>query len=1044
MIAALAVVAWLSVGASAWAVGPGVRAPASAVAPATYDSREAGPLTFRRSAPPATVAARESYEQRLGGAAAVTADTVTGALDAVARPGAALTSPSGGDRGAVARAWARSHLDVLGLSASDVDALGAPEVTRTAGGMAALRYVQTYKGIPAFDNALTVTLDRANRVVAAGGAPVASLAVASTTPKLSAEQAAAAIGATTAHHARLTIFTGASGPVLAWRMQVPVSGVEDYDAVVDATSGALLYRQNLVKFLDATVFNEYPGSAAGTSTVNLTPWLDVSQTTKLDGPYAHAYSDINDDDGVNDGEDVPPDNYGFHAKAGFGCSGVFLCSWTGAPNSWQDNREQNAVQAFALVNRFREHLAANPIGFNGDVAFEGDDRVLVETDDGASTKPNGSPDDTHLNNANMNTKPQGQSPRMQMYLFHGGGFRDINGGDDAATVWHEYTHGLSNRLITDADGVGALGTAQAGAMGEAWSDWYAEDHLVALGYEVDTADQGEIDLGKYSDATPHATRTEGMDCKPVSGQYPSPDPMCPGGAQTGPGGYTYADFGKIFAGGPEVHADGEIWGQTLWDLREALGSPTAEQVITQAMRISPPEPSMLDMRNAILAVTSNDFPGNLDAVWQVFADRGMGYYAATTGSSDVSPVPDVNPPPAPGSGEGTISGLITDARTGAPVAGATVGVAGHDTKLTGTYPAVGRLVATTGSDGRYTVAAPDAIYPRVVITGPEPYGGAVRTEVEVADGQATTLDVTLDFDWAFHKGLTTTDNKGAAFGCGAAQVVDHAASTVWSADNDHDPVQGAQVTVDLGQRVAVSAFGLDPGAGCGDDADAMTKSYRLDTSADGTIWATAKTGTFAQSDAGRITRITPDLIPARGARYVRLTLLEPRSSTSDYIDFAELQVYGAPAPDDPTTTTTTTTVPPTTQTTPTPTQTQTTTSTITTPRLAPPTLKALSKRGTKGAYKLTVVCPATCSVSTTMTITSALRRTLKLKKALVVTQKRTLLPGRKVLSLKVPGTVVKALKKRRRKALPATLKVVVSQSDGQTARATKKVSISLR
>ena len=47
-----------------------------------------------------------------------------------------------------------------------------------------------------------------------------------------------------------------------------------------------------------------------------------------------------------------------------------------------------------------------------------------------------------------------------------------------------------------------------------------------------------------------------------------PMPRAPG---AGPGGYTYGDFGKI-AGGPEVHADGEIWLETLWDLR---GTPSA-------------------------------------------------------------------------------------------------------------------------------------------------------------------------------------------------------------------------------------------------------------------------------------------------------------------------------------------------------------------------------------------------------------------------------------------------------------------------------------
>jgi hypothetical protein len=110
--------------------------------------------------------------------------------------------------------------------------------------------------------------------------------------------------------------------------------------------------------------------------------------------------------------------------------------------------------------------------------------VNVESDDGADG-PGGLPDDDHVDNANMSTPPDGQSPRMQMYLFKNGTlsdgtpspFRDVNGGDDASIVYHEYTHGLSSRLITDSDGVEAVNSAQSGAMGEAWSDWYAKDFL---------------------------------------------------------------------------------------------------------------------------------------------------------------------------------------------------------------------------------------------------------------------------------------------------------------------------------------------------------------------------------------------------------------------------------------------------------------------------------------------------------------------------------------------------------------------------------------
>ena len=53
------------------------------------------------------------------------------------------------------------------------------------------------------------------------------------------------------------------------------------------------------------------------------------------------------------------------------------------------------------------------------------------------------------------------------------------------------------------------------------------------------------------------------------------------------------------------------------------------------MRLSPPEPSFLDMRNAILLAHEGD---DTD-VWQVFQDRGMGYFASTDGSGDIAPTP---------------------------------------------------------------------------------------------------------------------------------------------------------------------------------------------------------------------------------------------------------------------------------------------------------------------------------------------------------------------------------------------------------------------
>jgi hypothetical protein len=401
----------------------------------------------------------------------------------------------------------------------------------------------------------------------------------------------------------------------------------------------VLRRENLVKGLTAGVWGRYPGAPAGGTAQPfvLDPYL--TSATDLSGPNALVYADVNDNDREDAGEAVTPGSYAFTP---FAC-GPVPCSWNPATaNSWNTNRAQDATQIFATVNAYHDHLAAAPIGF----ALPAGQRIVINSDDGANTAA-GLPDAAHVNNADMTVPPTG-NPLMQMYLFSSSAdptARDVNGGDDAAVVLHEYTHALSSRLVTTATGAAALSSPQAAAMGEGWSDWYAMDYLVAKGAQVDTAAPGELDMGAYTDATPHTIRSEGLDC-PVG----SPSAACP------TGGYTYADFGKLVlingAPAPEPHADGEIWAQTLWDLRRALGSTVTEALVTDAMRLSPSEPSFIDERNAILqADTARYQDAHKAAIWQVFAARGMGVNAsATSPTADFTvPPPDAPAPPPPAS-----------------------------------------------------------------------------------------------------------------------------------------------------------------------------------------------------------------------------------------------------------------------------------------------------------------------------------------------------------------------------------------------------------
>src|SRR5262245_37985250 len=72
--------------------------------------------------------------------------------------------------------------------------------------------------------------------------------------------------------------------------------------------------------------------------------------------------------------------------------------------------------------------------------------------------------------ANMSTGPDGQPPLMNMGLVVGSGRHTAF---DFDVVAHEYTHGLTNRLVGGRINAHALEEPQSGGMGEGWSDFFA-------------------------------------------------------------------------------------------------------------------------------------------------------------------------------------------------------------------------------------------------------------------------------------------------------------------------------------------------------------------------------------------------------------------------------------------------------------------------------------------------------------------------------------------------------------------------------------------
>ncbi|UGS37873.1 M36 family metallopeptidase [Capillimicrobium parvum] len=1073
-----------------------------AAAPAPGPSSSGGRATPRaQSGAPApsraTLDARRDLADGLGEQAVVQADPVTGTLRSLQRLDGTLTGPGGGDR--VQRAWdyVRDHAAAIGLDGGDLGTFVAEPARTSPSGFVVARWSQQVGGIPTFDSGLQVAVTKDGRVLSVGGAPIHGLDVTSTDPRLDPLGALAAVmddigvhrtasivsgpvGAEQAtrfdrgDRARLVLFSDVGGARLAWRVLYRAGPTAVYDEIVDAGTGAVLRRANLVRFAanEASVFRSWPGGPLpGPVSVDLTQYLDPAVSEdwfgpgiddSLAGPNAVAWADLEDDNAPGPGEITrragsfvfPFDEFTPAENPNGHCDATHQCTWDqDVPGSWQVNQDNDITNVFWLVNRFHDHLKDDPqIAFGPSSGnFEGDDPVAVNGLDGALTGP----DDFHLNNANMLTPPDGDSPLMQMYLAGdqtGYSQRNVSFDYDPATVWHEYTHGLSTRLVEN----GGVSSPQAGAMGEAWSDWYALDWMEELGMITDTGTPGEVDLGVYADPIKNETRTQPLDC-PVGVN----NAACPGRPPRTPaGGYTYASFGKISSRGAEVHADGEIWSETLWDLRVAIGQGAAQKVITDGMRLSITEPSFLDMRNAILAADQADFGGtHADDIWTVFAHRGMGFFAGAVDGGDVTPVANFDQPPPPGTPTGTVTGRVLDQDTGQPVAGAVVGFGGHDSA---------GYQTTTGADGRFTLTPVEGTYPSLFIRGPgydTPAG--LPATVQVDGGDTTDLgDRRLRRNYASRSGgaAIVATNDPWTGGCGPQDAIDGSQATGWSSPNPDgtqgplpDPTppgipQGTPYqTIALPQTIDIATFSVDPAETCGDDPTAAVGRLVIETSTDGTTFTTAVDHTFTDADRHRMNDVTP-AAGGTGVRAIRVSLRSPQDpsgdSGQDWIDLTELKVYGSPSTSGGGggggggggTTPTPTPIPPT----PEPPVPPTPTPPSTNPQpIVVSAIGTVSVRR-RGRVSVRIHCQDACSVRGRLLAGRSLRKLLHRTRSTLVD--KTLIrntAGAGTLTLKLSKGTRARLHRRHRSTVPVTLNVRVRENDGRMTTTTRRLRITV-
>ncbi|HJR44451.1 MAG TPA: M36 family metallopeptidase [Actinomycetota bacterium] len=385
-------------------------------------------------------------------------------------------------------------------------------------------------------------------------------------------------------------------------------------------------------------------------------------------------------------------------------------------------------------------------------------------------------------NANQITPQDGVPPITNMYLWQpiGATFYPpcVDGDFDMAVIGHEYTHAISNRMVAGPDS--GLSGAQAGAMGESWSDLMAVEYLNEYGF-APVGKENPFAVGAYvTGDLQTAIRNYGMNHSPLN----------------------YSNVAYDFVGA-QVHADGEIWSATNFSIREALirhhnerfpasdrqlqracadgkvdadrcpGNRQWVQIVFDAWKLMESGVSMLDARDAYMAADKVRFDSaNQDVMWRVFAQRGMGKGAKSNGTGDEQPTPSFEDPR--GSNGKVKFEMVDD--SGKKIDGQI---------FVGDYEARSTPIVSSG-DSKETMAS--GTYDFVA----QALGyGMKRFRADVGSGDQTVV-VKMPINLASSENGAKARGDGAGWGA----LIDDSEVTNWTSD-EGPTVEGKQVTVDL-------------------------------------------------------------------------------------------------------------------------------------------------------------------------------------------------------------------------------------------------------
>ncbi|MCY7345085.1 MAG: M36 family metallopeptidase [Pyrinomonadaceae bacterium] len=664
------------------------------------DKFVAGENQLRQSVPTLKI----EYNNELGNPGLIAPDVLQGR--------AFLTSPSNAKHSEILRGFLQTNNNLIGMTAEQINKLRmTADYTNPNGELSFVSFEQFIDGIPVFraeiragfnkegamfrvinnsapelvdDNLSREFANPAEAIVRASGYLNHTLKE-TTRNNAASTDLKVVFGngdwATTAEKMYFPTEIGvarAAWRVLIWELS------SAYYVIVDAETGAMLYRENITHDqTQAATYNVYANTTSVLKSMAnpaplaapglLDPALGTQGTLQPrtnvtlignEAPYTFnnlgwMTDGLNGVNGRTDGNNVEAgiDRDGTNGVDApvLGTNRVFNFDYTpaaGANNGPGDSPllvpYQNGVgvNLFYVSNRF--HDETYRLGFteaarnfqtdNFGRGGVGNDRVSAEAQDSSGT-----------NNANFSTPADGGRGRMQMYLWTPPN-PDRDGDLDAEIIVHELTHGLFGRLHI------SVGGTQAGQMNEGNSDFFAHVLLSNFSEPIN----GVFVTGSYSTLGLRTT-VFGGNANYYYGirRFPKAVIAFTGGPNNRPHNpLTFADidparmnltdgaFAPAFAGSAtQVHDGGEIWSSMLWEVRAKLvqrlgaeaGNKKVLQLVMDGMKVSPANPTMIAERNAIIAAAqANGNGSDVADIWAGFAIRGMGFSATNPTGNTVT------------------------------------------------------------------------------------------------------------------------------------------------------------------------------------------------------------------------------------------------------------------------------------------------------------------------------------------------------------------------------------------------------------------------